>query len=249
MTHTDALAQPDQTYSEVDHDVWAFLYDRQVGLARDYACQAFLDGLDVINLPTNRAIDLAELNAHVSSVSQWRFVPAPGAMKTAMVFECLSKRQFPLNLAMRAPKERDFAELPDLFHDLFGHGPILMNTQVADLYQKFGKVATKHASDKDLRKTIERVFWFTMEVGLIRENARRKAYGAALLTSFSEINNAFEPALAVPELSISKLDAISYAFREVQKVYFEIASFEDLDALLDGLDALGQERAAMAANG
>jgi phenylalanine-4-hydroxylase len=242
MDYREDVAQTKARYSRADDEMWRHLYEQQVALAREHGCRAYIRGLDRLGLPADRAIHLEELNEQVRPLTDWRFVPASGAMKMGAVFECLSKRRFPLNLKMRGPEERYFAELPDLFHDLFGHGPILLDREIAALYEQFGAVAMKNIEDPPLIRLVGRLFWFTMEVGLIREEGALKAYGAALLTSFREINNAIESCHTVSPLSIDRLERAAYLFTEVQQTYFETPSFAALGALLAQLD---QQRAEL----
>ena len=242
MDYQNEVAPTQIKYSQADHDMWAHLYEQQVALARRHGCKAYIRGLNDLGLPKDRALQLDELNQRISPLTDWRFVPAPGAMKIEEVFECLSNRRFPLNLAMRVPEERYFAELPDLFHDLFGHGPVLLDREISALYQQFGAVALKHIDDPSFVRLIGRLFWFTIEVGLIREDGALKAYGAALLTSFHEITNVVRSRGAVAPLSLGGLAAAPYLFREVQQTYFETPSFAALGALLRELD---QQRAEM----
>jgi len=239
MEYREEVDLATASYSQADDEMWAYLYEQQVKLAREYGCKAVISGLDRLGLPRDRAIYLEELNEQLHPLTDWRFVPASGALGMEAVFKSLSKRRFPLNLAMRVPEERDFAELPDLFHDLFGHGPILLDSEIAALYEQFGAVAMKHIDDPSFIRLVGRLYWFTMEVGLIREDGALKAYGAALLTSFQEISNAIPSGRFISPLSLTALENAPLQFREVQQTYFETPSFAALGALLAEMDRRG----------
>jgi phenylalanine-4-hydroxylase len=236
MPLQNSTKQSYESYTEADHRMWGSLYDRQLALVRKHACREYLDGLDRLRLPEQRVANLDALNECVRQFTSWQFMPAPGALSTAVFFRCLDARRFPIAVTMRRPHEKDFAELPDLFHDLFGHGPTIVNPITSRLYEQFGSLAMHHIDDNGLLSRLAKLFWFTMEVGLVRQDGGLKAYGGAILSSFGEMTNILESGARRRPLHPDDLGRAPYEFRELQKEYFVTESFEALADTLERLD-------------
>jgi phenylalanine-4-hydroxylase len=158
--------------------------------------------------------------------------PVPALIQPEILFSLLSKKKFPAANFIRIPEEIDYIEEPDVFHELFGHCPLLTNAPYAEFMHQYGKLAL--SADKKIQMRLFRLFWFTIEFGLIKEDNQYKAYGGGILSSKSEIIYSVES--DIPERTpLNPLEAFRTPFRIdiLQPIYFVIESFEDLFKLID----------------
>jgi phenylalanine-4-hydroxylase len=232
-------------YTAQDHDTYARLYERQSALLPGLACQAFIDALP--QLGASATIPRFEdVNARLLTATGWQLVGVPGLIPEVPFFTLLSERKFPVTCWMRTPQEFDYIVEPDLFHDLFGHVPLLFNQSYANHIQAYGLGAIKaHALEhgpaqiNGAVEMLSRLYWYTIEFGLLREgnfsNGQLRAYGAGILSSGGELEHSItskQPlrlALQTPADLLSCM-ACSYKIDSYQSQYFVIDSF---DALLD----------------
>lgn len=190
-TPSPTLACPN--YTEADHAVWAALWQRQLPLAHQYACQVYLQGVPKLNLDQTRLPDPVKVSAHINSITGWALGDAQNAyLGPTEWFEHISERRFPVTNYIRKMEELDFTPLPDLFHEYFGHLPFFTNQDFGDIAQLFGPLYLS-ATEEYQRLAIARLWWFTTEFGLIREHGQIKILGAGLLSSPGEMQHALLP--------------------------------------------------------
>jgi len=174
-------------YSDKDHEVWKLLFDRQVGLLPDKACTSYLESLAAMSSVLNgQSIpNFAEMNVLLKKTTGFEVVVVPGLIDVVAFFELLAQRKFPSSIWLRELSQLDYLAEPDMFHDIFGHIPLLMNEEYARFMQKFGEVGIAFAKDEQLTKQLQRLYWFTVEFGMIQESAGPRIYGAGIMSSFT----------------------------------------------------------------
>ncbi len=229
------VAQDWSAYTPAMHDRWRRLYAAQAALSVGRACRAFRDGL--ARLDGGSGIPrLADANAALGPVSGWQLVAVPGYLPDAVFFEHLAHRRFPVTRWLR--EEHEFAYLvePDIFHDFFGHVPMLFDPAVADFLQLYGEAGAR-AQDLGALDMLARLYWYTIEFGLVREEGGLRVLGAGIVSSAAETRFALEDP-DVLRLRFDPLRVLRTAYRidTFQQTYFVLDSLEDLIEALTWLD-------------
>jgi phenylalanine-4-hydroxylase len=213
-------------YSAEDQAVWRLLVDRQTALAGQHACEEFLHGLRAIGLGESIP-DFEAVNARLEPMTGWRIVGVPGLIPDAAFYDHLAHRRFPVTVWIRTRAEVDYLVEPDLFHDFFGHVPLLSNPVFADFMQAYGRRAIAAGAENIDR--LARLYWFTVEFGLIRTPRGLKAYGAGILSSAAEVRHAIEDK-DVERLPFDAARAMAspYEIDRLQPTYFVLDDFSQL---------------------
>ena len=215
-------------YTAAEHDLWRQLYARQVGVARKYAADAFLTGLKTLQMPEDRIPRFEEASEKLHALTGWTIVAVPGLIPEDAFFLHLAKRQFPVTVWLRRPDEIDYLVEPDVFHDFFGHVPLLSQPVFADYLQEYGRKGTE-AIELGTTKMLTRLFWYMVEFGLIRSADGIKAYGAGMLSSATE--TAFSVAGQEPhriKFDLRRIMHTDYRIDSFQQSYFVIDDFAEL---------------------
>jgi phenylalanine-4-hydroxylase len=230
-----------------DHWVWDTLFARQQTLLHGRAVEAFEQGLDVLHLSRPGVPNFDELNDKLNARTGWTVVAVPGLVPDDVFFRHLSERRFPAGNFIRAADQLDYLEEPDVFHDVFGHVPLLAHPDVADFMQALGHLGLQ-ALDRGALHRLARLYWYTVEFGLARENGALKIYGAGILSSFGESHYSLESAKPHRlDFDLKRVLRTSYRTDSFQLSYFVIERFQDvlklvlrndLAALYDELDRL-----------
>ena len=214
-------------YSEQDHDTFRRLYQQQLSRLPGLACDAFLAALPSMDL--GRGIPrFDDINERLHRATGWQIVAVPGLIPELPFFELLAQRRFPVTDWIRTPAEFDYIVEPDVFHDLFGHVPMLFNPVFADYVQRYGEGGLK-AHALDAGELLARLYWYTIEFGLIRQADGIRAYGAGLLSSPAELAHS----VRAPEARRISLDLVRcmrtrYTIDAFQTTYFVIDSLDQL---------------------
>ncbi|MBP9681479.1 MAG: phenylalanine 4-monooxygenase [Bacteriovorax sp.] len=218
-------------YSVEENQTWAFLLNRQKDLAQGRASKEFLKGVELLSF-SEKIPQHAEVTAILKSHTGWRVSPVPALIQPELFFSLLSQKKFPAANFNRITEESDYIEEPDVFHELYGHCPLLTNAPYAEFMHQFGKLALSADSKTQMR--LFRLFWFTIEFGLIRESGELKAYGGGILSSKSEIIYSVESPIA-QRMPLDPLVALRTPFRIdiLQPLYFVIESFDELFKLIE----------------
>jgi phenylalanine-4-hydroxylase len=221
------ISQRYGTYDDEQHDVWRILFERRVLTLADTGSDVFLRGLERIGLGPDRVPDLADVNRRLSRRTGWNAVGVTGFIPAAAFFRCLAARRFPTTLKVRPRAQLDYLPEPDIFHDVFGHVPLHSDSVFADFLQQFGALA---ASSRNERETTEmaRLFWFTVEFGLIRERGKVKIYGSGLISSHGDAANALSEKCDRRPFDIDKVLAQPFEIDRLQDVLFVVDTFEQL---------------------
>ena len=232
------IEQQYDAYDAEAHDVWRVLYERRVGALRETASDVFLRGLERIGLAPDRVPELADVNRRLAARTGWRAVGVTGFIPAAQFFACLARRHFPTTLAVRPRAQLDYLPEPDIFHDVFGHVPLHSDPVFAAFLQEFGALASGARSDAETT-AMARLFWFTVEFGLVRERGDVRIYGSGLISSHADAANALGPGCDRRSFDLDAVLAQPFEIDHVQDVLFVVESFEQL---FDAVDTLRRRR-------
>jgi len=210
------------------HSTWQTLFDQQSVALDGYACRSFLDGLDILSGLRPGVPDFDELNFRLKPMSGWEVVAVPGWIPNAPFFEHLANRRFPAANFLRPPEQIGYSEEPDMFHDIFGHVPMLTNPDFSEFLVAYGEAGLR-AEKLGASDFLGRLWLYTTEFGLVVENGELRAFGGGLLSSYAETLRS----LTSPEprriwLDIERVMRTKYHFDEFQRVYFVVESFNAL---------------------
>ena len=215
------------SYTAADHDTYRRLYERQRALLPGLASQAFIDALPSLGA-SDRIPRFEEVNERLYKATGWELVGVPGLIPEVPFFTLLANRKFPVTDWIRKPEEFEYIVEPDIFHDLFGHVPLLFNPVFADYVQRYGQGGLK-AQQLGACEMLSRLYWYTIEFGLIREAGGLRAYGAGILSSSGELPYAVQnPEPQRLPLQLERTMRTRYKIDSYQQTYFVIDSFEQL---------------------
>lgn len=220
-------AQDYSAYTAQDHDTYHRLYERQAALLPGRACEAFIRALPSLGIK-DRIPRFDEVNERLGRATGWQVVGVPGLIPELAFFTLLANRRFPVTDWIRTPQEFDYIVEPDVFHDLFGHVPLLFDPVFADHMQSYGQGGLK-AHRLGACELLSRFYWYTVEFGLIREPGGLRAYGAGILSSPGELQYAVGS--AQPQrlpLDLVRVMRTRYKIDTFQATYFVIDSFRQL---------------------
>ncbi len=227
-------ARPDYTcaqdygsYTAADHDTYRRLYERQAALLPGLASDEFIAMLPSLGVK-DRIPRFEEINGRLGKATGWEIVAVPGLIPEVPFFTLLANRKFPVTDWIRTPAEFDYIVEPDVFHDLFGHVPLLFNPVFADYVQRYGQGGLK-AHALGACEQLSRLYWYTIEFGLIRQSDGLRAYGAGILSSSGELQYAVRsPEPQRLPLALERTMRTRYKIDDYQKTYFVIDSFQEL---------------------
>src|SRR5205814_8547695 len=221
------IKQDWNAYTPADHEVWGMLYDRRMKELRKNGSKIFLRGADTIGLKRETVPDLAEVNRRLAPPTGWEAVPVSGYIPAKAFFQCLSLRKFPTTVTIRKREQLDYLPEPDIFHDVFGHVPLHADPVFADFLQHYGQVAAAAENEEDTTR-MARLFWFTVEFGLIREDGQIKVYGSGLISSMADCVNALSPNCERRPFSLEAVLQQEFEIDHLQPVLFVIDSHQQL---------------------
>lgn len=217
-------------YTEDEHAIWAELYARQIKAIRGKACDEFMDGLDLLRLPTDRVPQLGEVSKILRRETGWEVAYVPALIPFSQFFALLADRKFPAATFVRTREELDYLQEPDIFHEIFGHTPLLTNPAFADFTHTYGKLGL--AASKEDRVFLARLYWFTVEFGLMK-NARgeQRIYGGGILSSIGETDYASSDQPLKRRFEAIEALRTPYRIDIMQPLYYVLDGLDDLRAL------------------
>jgi phenylalanine-4-hydroxylase len=239
MAHTSSTpppgAAPDWTipqdwarYSAAEHATWDHLFDRQARMLAGRVVPEFIEGLDMLRLTRPGIPDFEELSERLMKATGWQIVAVPGLVPDRVFFEHLANRRFVAGRFIRTPDQIDYLQEPDIFHDVFGHVPLLAHPVFADYMQAYGAGGLR-ADGLDAIDHLARLYWYTVEFGLIRQGDALRLYGAGIVSSYGESIFALDdPSPNRLGFDLKRLMRTRYRIDDYQQSYFVIDSFEDL---------------------
>lgn len=215
-------------YTPAEHAMWDRLFARQSQMLPGRASDAFLKGLDVLRLSKPGIPDFEELSERLTQATGWRVVAVPGLVPDDVFFRHLANRTFVAGRFIRRPDQMDYLQEPDVFHDVFGHVPLLADPVFADYMQAYGEGGLKSLGLGALHR-LARLYWYTVEFGLVREAGGLRIYGAGIVSSYGESVFALDdPSPNRVGFDIERVMRTPYRIDDYQQTYFVIESFEDL---------------------
>lgn len=230
-----APARPDWTidqdwgrYSAEEHGVWRTLFERQSRLLPGRACDEFIRGMQDLPIGPEQIPDFEQMSKVLRQRTGWEVVAVPGLVPDDVFFEHLANRRFPAGQFIRKPHELDYLEEPDVFHDVFGHVPMLMNPVIADYIQAYGEGGLK-ANRLGMLEKLARVYWYTVEFGLVQQSDGLRIYGAGIASSASETRFAVED---------DSPNRIRFELARVMQTHYRIDDFQETYFVLGHLDEL-----------
>jgi phenylalanine-4-hydroxylase len=219
-------------YSPGDHETYRKLYERQSALLPGLACDAFIDALPLLGVK-DHIPKFEDINVRLRPATGWEIVAVPGLIPERPFFELLANRRFPVTDWIRDPDEFDYIVEPDVFHDLFGHVPLLFNPVFADYVQRYGEGGLK-AHDLGAGELLSRLYWYTIEFGLIQQSDGMRAYGAGILSSAGELRySVCNTEVRRIALELQRCMRTRYKIDDYQSTYFVIGGFDQLFKLTE----------------
>lgn len=216
------------SYSAEEHARWDFLYARQVRVLKDRACGEFLEGLSTLRLSKSGIPHFGRLSDRLGKLTGWRVVAVPGLLPDDVFFDHLANRRFPSGNFIRPADQLDYLQEPDIFHDVFGHVPMLAHPEFADYMQAYGR-GGQRAGGLGVLQKLARLYWYTVEFGLIDTPDGLRIYGSGIASSKSESAFCLEdPSPHRIRFDLERVMRTEYRIDDFQQTYFVIDSFEDL---------------------
>jgi phenylalanine-4-hydroxylase len=226
-------------YNEVDHRVWVTLYERQTKVLPGRACDAFLNGLEALDLHGDGVPDFSRMNEKLGALTGWSVVAVPGLVPDEVFFDHLAHRRFPAGRFIRREDQLDYLQEPDIFHDVFGHVPMLTDPVFADYMAAYGRGGLRALSMGRLHN-LARLYWYTVEFGLMQTSEGLRIYGAGIVSSKAEsIFSLQDPSPNRIGFDLERVMRTPYRIDDFQQVYFVIPSLQTLlDATLQDFGGL-----------
>jgi phenylalanine-4-hydroxylase len=231
------MEQHYEQYTQEDQEVWKLLFQRQREVLEGRASKIYLDCLERIGFTADRIPYFPELDEKLLERTGWSIEVVPGLIDQPRFFELLSKRRFPSSTWLRSKENLDYLQEPDMFHDLFGHAPLLAHPPFANFFQEMGELALDHIEDEKAIALIGALYWFTIEFGVIEEDDGLRLYGAGLCSSPGEAVHALSDEPELWAFDPVKAMDTDYRIDRYQERYFVIQDFEELEKSLDRVKA------------
>ncbi len=222
------ISQDWDAFTADEHAMWDRLFARQSEMLPGRAADAFLRGIDVLKLEKPGIPDYRELNARLMAATGWQVVAVPGLVPDDVFFDHLANRRFPAGNFIRTPQQLDYLQEPDVFHDVFGHVPMLADPIFADYMVAYGEGGLR-SLQFDALKQLARLYWYTVEFGLIRESGGLRIYGAGIVSSYAE---------SVFALDSDSPNRIGFDLARVMRTDYRIDDFQQNYFVIDSLDQL-----------
>ncbi len=233
-------------YSDEEHAIWRLLFERQQRLLAERACREYLDGLRGLGVAAHGIPDFRDLSDILDKATGWRIVAVPGLVPDDVFFAHLARRRFPSTCFIRRRDQLDYLQEPDVFHDICGHVPLLMNPVFADYMQAYGEGGLK-ASGLGHLERLARLYWYTVEFGLIATEAGLRIYGSGILSSAAEsVYCLADPRPRRIRFALRRVMRTRYRIDDLQQIYFVIDDFQQLfDATRPDFTPIYREIAAL----
>ena len=213
-------------YTSEEHETWNLLYKKQMELLPNRACQEFLEGLKKLNFTVDRIPALADVHEVLQETTGWGLVRVDGLVPEKEFFTLLAQRQFPSTDFIRQRTDLNYTPAPDMFHDLFGHMSLITNKDFASFFQVMGQVGLK--AEGELLKEVQRLYWFTVEFGLIQNSGKNRIYGSGILSSPGEVVYSLSEKVKAHTFKVPAVIKQEYDIWHMQEELFVIQSFEQL---------------------
>ncbi len=215
-------------YTAEEHATWDTLFARQAKLLPDRAARAYLDGLEALRLSESGIPNFEELSERLMNLTGWQVVAVPGLVPDDVFFDHMANRRFVAGNFIRRPDQLDYIQEPDVFHDVFGHVPMLAHPRFADYLEAYGRGGIR-ALELGALKQLARLYWYTVEFGLIEEPEGLRIYGSGIVSSSAESRFALEdPSPNRIRFDLARVMRTDYRIDDFQQNYFVIPGFDEL---------------------
>lgn len=216
-------------YTRAEHDVWRTLYARQEKILPGRACDEYLDGMKRLDIGHESIPNFEQMSEALYKLTRWRVVAVPGLVPDDVFFDHLANRRFPAGNFIRKADQLDYIEEPDVFHDVFGHVPMLAHPVFADYMEAYGKGGLRAQKEFGSLHNLARLYWYTVEFGLIRSDKGLRIYGSGIASSSAESMYAVEsPSPNRIHFDLERVMRTNYRIDDFQESYFVIDSFKEL---------------------
>ncbi len=220
-----------QIYSDYTDEyfrVWKILFDRQMDILSQTVSRNYLDALKIVNFRNDKIPDFNEVNSTLNDLTGWNLHVVPNISPQKEFFKYLSEKKFTATCWLRSFEQLDYIEEPDMFHDVFAHVPLLSNTAYCNFFKGISDIALEHIDDPKAIELLGRIYWFTIEFGLIRENDKLKIYGAGIISSNGETKHCLSNECEKLNFDVNKIMSTDFRTDILQDKYFVIDSFDQL---------------------
>jgi phenylalanine-4-hydroxylase len=214
-------------YGADQHEIWTELCARRMTQLHDHACAEYLDGMQAINLQLNQMPDFRRINKLLTPRTGWQLTAVSGFMPGEAFFEMLAARQFPTTTWIRNRDSLEYTPEPDIFHDVFGHVPMHAHPVFADFLQQYGELCAR-LTNKETLERIGRLFWYTVEFGVIRQQGKIKLYGSGLISSNGESTHVIEGKTEIRDFDLDTVLNTTVKVDEFNPILYAIESFDQI---------------------
>ena len=221
------IEQDYAAYTEEQHAVWAELVGRVLPELEKHAAREYLEGLGIIGLQRDRLPNLTSITARLKPRTGWSSTPVSGFLPAPAFFEMLATRRFPTTTWLRSRESIEYTPEPDIFHDVFGHVPMHAHAVFADFLEHYGRVCATISNSGVLEK-LGRLFWYTVEFGVIRQQGEIKVYGSGLISSHGECRNVIGGHCAIRNFKLDEVVNTPVKVDELHKLLFAVSSFDEI---------------------
>ena len=228
-------------YTQQDFKVWKTLFNRQLELLNPIVSVEYLNALKLVNFRSDKIPDFEEVNAILKTTTSWSLEVVPNISEQKEFFEFLSQKKFTATCWLRTMKQLDYLEEPDMFHDVFGHVPLLCNQSYVNFFKGISDIALKNIDNANAIKLLGRLYWFAIEFGLIKEEGQLKIYGAGIISSKGETEHCLSQKAKQLPFDIQTVFETDYRTDVFQEIYFVIDSFEQLYNSLEDIELVLQQ--------
>jgi phenylalanine-4-hydroxylase len=221
------IQQDYAAYTDEQHAVWSELVCRVLPGIEKHAAREYLEGFDIIGLQPDRIPNLSSISARLAPRTGWSSTPVSGFLPAPAFFEMLASRNFPTTTWLRSRESLEYTPEPDIFHDVFGHVPMHSHKIFADFLEHYGRVCAS-ISDAQVLEKLGRLFWYTVEFGVIIERGEFKIYGSGLISSHGECINVIDGDCVIHRFSLDEVIATKVKVDELHKLLFAVSSFDQV---------------------
>lgn len=237
---TDMLRPTQQVYENYtaeDFKVWKILFEKQMNALEGIVAPEFTEGLKTLGFNAHEIPNFNHINQVLSQQTGWKIKTVPNIAAPDLFFSCLANKEFTATCWLRTPEELNYIEEPDMFHDVFGHMPMLTNKAYTHFFEALGELSLEFLHDEHKLKQLQRLYWFTIEFGLIRYGDTYKIYGAGIMSSNEEKANVYSSLSKKKDFDVALVMQQDFRVDVVQDNYFVINSFEELLSYLPKIKA------------
>jgi phenylalanine-4-hydroxylase len=217
-----------ENYTSEDFNVWETLFNRQMETLKTAVSVQYLEAIDVVGFTNDKIPNFTEVNKILNTINGWKIEVVPNICPDQKFFQCIANKTFTSTCWLRSMEQLDYLEEPDMFHDVFGHIPLLSNTSYANFFTSFGNIALKFIDNPTAIQLLSRLYWYTIEFGMIKEKGDLKIYGAGIISSSGETKHAIDPSTTKIHFDIKTIFNTAYRTDIIQDKYFVIDSFDQL---------------------